>query len=718
MIRIHHRLRNPGPLLALACFALFLAGGLNAQSSSFEDETTVVVVEVPVNVHRDGEPVRGLTREDFIIREGRKQWPLVAFEVVDLEARAATAPGRTAPVSPPVPIAARRHFLLLFDLTAGGLAGLEGARDLIRSGLHATDLVGVGVYGRSGANLLGSFTSDHQRVLSVLDTLGGAKKDDEESSAASARQDPLGLMPDTRPVDIAAEELAADGGGRGSNADLLFDMNRENVDHGRNRARSELTRFSDSLGALADATARLDGRKFLVLFSAGFDDELFFESEILSRRSMLDSRQGAVSMRVLQRMTERFRRAGWSIQSVDAAGLQAGRLSGGTSLSMLARETGGETYHGYNDLSGAMDQMLGKTEVTYLLAFQADGVRIDGAFHEIEVSLKDGPRGARLIHRPGYYAPDPKGEEGDIGGLAGNLSVAEMLLSGETSGELEVETQLSNFRGDVSQTGDASRTAAWIHIAGDQILAATDASPPAKMELELYAYVLDPNGGVADFFTRKLSIEREKVQERLRAGLRLYTDFDLPPGSYDLRLLARELGSGLHALRRIPFDVQRWQEGDSALIAPFLIDPPGALVIRERPPAGEADDYPFIAGEAELFVPAIDPILGAGTETRVCLMGYHLARPGLLLDAAVYDVTSGESELLGQDRVSLVGRSETGDHGLDRLYLSLRTDGMAEGSYELLVSIRDPETGFEQAVASPFRIDAGYPKESQELVGR
>ncbi|MEM1183314.1 MAG: VWA domain-containing protein, partial [Acidobacteriota bacterium] len=558
------RLRAVIPLAWALC-ALAGPPGTLGQSGEFDDETTVMVVEVPVNVHLDGEPVRGLTREDFVIREGRKEWPLVGFEVVDLATMDTSRAGAA-----PIPIAARRHFLLLFDLTTGGLSGLSGAQDLVRSSLHETDLVGVGLYGRAGANLLGAFTSDHGRVLQVLEDLGGSRFGDDEPGAAEARQDPLGLLPSARPVDLAGEALASDGGGRGSNADLLFDMNRENVDHGRNQARSQMRRFTDALGGLADATARLDGRKFLVLFSSGFDEDLFFEPETFTRRSLLDSRQGASSLRTLQTMTDRFRRAGWTIQSVDASGVGGGTVSGGTSLSLFARETGGETYSGFNDLGGAMDRMLGKTGVTYLLAFQADGVRMDGEFRDIDVRLRGGPKGARLLHRPGYYAPsdDDPGEPGvGQGALAENLSVAERLLSGESGGDLGAGIQLVSFRG---ATETDARTSAWLHLDGAALAEASAES--GKLDIEVFAYVLDRGGAVVDFYTRTLRMEPQKVDVRLRAGLRLYAEFDLAPGAYDLRLLARETHSGPHALRRPLFDVPPAAVDAPALLAPILID--------------------------------------------------------------------------------------------------------------------------------------------------
>ncbi|HKI02360.1 MAG TPA: hypothetical protein VKK31_10290, partial [Thermoanaerobaculia bacterium] len=62
-------------------------------------------VDVPVQVVRDGVPVRGLTAADFEVWEGRRRVPVAGFEALDLQGLAGS--GRAAGL----PSAARRHFL-------------------------------------------------------------------------------------------------------------------------------------------------------------------------------------------------------------------------------------------------------------------------------------------------------------------------------------------------------------------------------------------------------------------------------------------------------------------------------------------------------------------------------------------------------------------------------------------------------------------------------
>src|SRR5687767_8799350 len=111
-------------ILLLAALAVF-AGPAGAQT--FSEATDVVVVEVPVQViGSDGKPVRGLTADHFEVYEGRKKQSLVGFEALDLASRPAEGPGgKTAPP----PVAARRHFLMMFDFTFSTPTGLTRARE-------------------------------------------------------------------------------------------------------------------------------------------------------------------------------------------------------------------------------------------------------------------------------------------------------------------------------------------------------------------------------------------------------------------------------------------------------------------------------------------------------------------------------------------------------------------------------------------------------------
>ena len=57
------------------------------------------------------------------------------------------------------------------------------------------------------------------------------------------------------------------------------------------------------------------------------------------------------------------------------------------------RTRGGELYDNFNNLGEAMGQMLDRTSVTYLLAFQPKNLKFDGKYRKLKIKLKGtGPR--------------------------------------------------------------------------------------------------------------------------------------------------------------------------------------------------------------------------------------------------------------------------------------------------------------------------------------
>ena len=62
---------NSIPLAFLASALLCPTGALYAQPETYEDTTDVIEIQVPVNVtSKSGEPVRGLSAEDFQLIDG------------------------------------------------------------------------------------------------------------------------------------------------------------------------------------------------------------------------------------------------------------------------------------------------------------------------------------------------------------------------------------------------------------------------------------------------------------------------------------------------------------------------------------------------------------------------------------------------------------------------------------------------------------------------
>ncbi|HVS01488.1 MAG TPA: VWA domain-containing protein [Thermoanaerobaculia bacterium] len=698
------------PLIALL---LLVAAVAPAQRREFGETTQVVVVEVPVYVTHRGEPVRGLTRDDFEVSIGRKAQPIVDFEVVDLALLQAGVSDR--PVTA-VPAAARRHFLFLFDLLFSDVTAVSRAReaalDFVRHQMQPSDLAAVVVNAARGANLVLSFTSDRRQVEMALETLGAPQ-------LVEQQRDPLSLT--LIPPRETGGEATPSGRTGGQAADAVEEYLRElaglEEQVQRRQLETRVVGTSRSLADIASLIGNIEGRKYVVYLSEGIPGDLLTGTRGLTQESAestvarergeiwnVDSDAGFGSGRVqnsMQDMLEAFRRADAVIHAIDIGGLKAGadmrpRASGTESLLMMAKDTGGQLYENFNDFGLAMDRMQRSTSVTYLLTIRPDDLKLDGKYHRLRVRLVGGPAGAELFHRQGFHAPNP----GEVrSAVAQQLDMGQEIMGGEVGGDLYASVLAAPF----PRQGGAAYVPVLVEIDGGSLAAGADRSKPVPVEI--YAYALTGTGEVAGYFTRTLGLDLEKMGNQLGSGLKYFAHLDLPPGRYQLRVLVRNGQTGASRLATTSLEVPSFG-AEAALATPLFPEPQGKWLIipeAERPDV----DYPFMqvqevqgALQQVPYVPAAEPVVAASGATALELVAYGL--PAGELRAEGHAVTAEGQPVPG---VSLeLGGRYTAAAGLDRLPATLRTQGLRPGLYTLVVTLTHPESGQVQTSSIGFRV--------------
>lgn len=682
------QLRLTTPWLLLAWLAPSTARG--QEPPRFTGETRVVTVEVPVQVLLKGEPLRDLGPGDFRIRDEGRERPLSSFEVVDL-----LAPGtRAGEASAALPPAARRHLLLLVDLSFSDPASIERARrtgqEVVERALVPSDRVAVATYSAAGGvELLLGFTPDHAQVAAAIAALG-------LSQPIPHHRDPLHLVvgdmfDPTHPY--------VHGGGGGNNKAERYDIMRSNYKdlHSaaersiRERQETDVLRFLTSLEEVGGLLRDLPGRKQVVLLSEGFDDALLIGTEDVSRLEEMAADVGAgeywrvdseerfgssTARRGLEITVEALRRAGCSVQAVDIGGVRAGTVSGPTragqnGLFALADATGGELFRNHNDAADAMARMLAHQSVTYILSFAANDVEEDGAFHRLEIDVPGAPRSTRVLHQPGYYAPRPYGE---LDPLARRINTAGLVVDGRDGGAWAVSALAAAFPLDAGR----AYVPILLEIDGEGLLAgATDST-----SFEVYGYAIADDGSIRGHLAHTTVLDLSALRGSLAAGgLRLWEEMVLPPGAYRLRFLLRDGASGETTLVTAALSVPG-TEGPPALLPPFVPDSSGSWVISRadsEPTAGAP--YPFELG-GRPFVPSARPVLTAGTPVRVSLVGYHL-------EAADPTVTASLEGTAGTVAVPVEGVDGPahGPGGAVRLAATLALPDLAPGSYRLEVTV-------------------------------
>lgn len=671
-------------------------------SGDVSDVTTVTAVEVPTNVTVKGEPVRGLTRDDFEITDNKKKQKITGFEVVDL--------AEIDEANPDVSLAARRHFLVFFDLSAsdpGSIArAREAAADVTFKSLHPSDLVAVATFSRQqGAQLVLPFTTDRNQVRQSLETLGLIARE-------GIQRDPLGLIVGELDADISADQ-GGDGGGQAgidAQAEMQAALQQFQTLQSKADRGEEITRVAevmDGLSAVANMLNSVEGRKHVLYMSEGFDGELLFGTDDIQAQLRINQQVEAgqtqdvdndvrfgdsQARKVVDRALEVFRRANCSIQAVDIGGMVAGRKNTNIeALSYMARETGGDTFANFNQLGDAVGQMLDKNSVTYLMSFQPENLELDGEYHELRVKAPGAPRGAEVFHRQGYFPPKPYSQ---LSGMERRLSTAQQVIGGQQGGDIQASVLAAAF-----PAPGKAYVPVLIEADGNSLLATNRGE---VLPIELYAYALDEGGAVRDFFVRQLPLDVNASGPALKQkGLKYWGHFDVGPGKYTARVMIRNVETGATSVQTSQFEVAGGDSQGPILSAPLFPEEMGQwLLLREEEADQRTDvEFPFMAN-GQPYIPAAQPRLSKGQAVPVNLVAQGLGEGALSADVQLVD---GAGQPV-QGAALELDANASGAGDLARIGGSFKPGNAAPGEYTLLVTIKNLSNNAEAKSSVSVRV--------------
>jgi VWFA-related protein len=726
MRSLHMICRFVGFFALLAVSASPIVAQASSESGAVRETASVTLVEVPVNViGKDGRPVAGLSAADFDLYDDGKKQALTGFDVVDLN-RPATAAAPAASISAAPQPAARRHWLIVFDLSYASLTGLVRARDGAEAFVRAmrdSDLAAVATLSTdTGWNLLANFSQDRRQLSEAIRTLGLPGKTHRSS-------DPLGLL-----FTAPGGGMSASAGGSPRSEMLAEDLRELQQTLQKpatdSLARGKATQLMKSLAGIGRTLDSVRGRKYVLFFSEGFETRLLsgdagpgiatgapFSSAPTNEAAnnaisgeiwKVDSeaRFGSTGTRsVLTLAMAEFKRSDTVLDTIDISGLRAAgdasnsaRPGSGTdALFAMASETGGDLVRNANQLGGEIEKLLERTGLVYVLAYQPTSRTRPGAFHEIRVKVRRS--GAKVIARAGYYEPRP---------FASLSPLERVLASGDlvTSGTRENSLAAELLCAAIPDEGLLARVPVVIEIAGAPLLAGESGGRTA---VQIFAYAVNSQGTLADYLSQELTLDLSRVREKLESGgVKFYGMLSLPPGDYAIRSLVRQASTGRSAVLTSPVRVPV-SGGAAVVLPPLFPDRSGRwLFVKATPrsdsPAGNSD-YPF-AVDGESFVPAARPIVAAradGAPVTATVLTYNFG-------AARADPLQVVGEVVGDDgkprpvEVSVVSRSDSGKAGARAVTLGIRTDRLAGGRYVLKVRVSDRVSRKSAEAATAFEV--------------
>jgi VWFA-related protein len=705
-------------LLPAACLLLVPAARAQEipEAPSFPSEASAITVDVVVLDER-GQPVRGLTRDDFVIREDGREQDVVGFEARDVDTADSLSRETVAPevsqvttdnAAPPGRVLA----LLLDDLGMSPPVASElkpaltawireraDPRDEITIMTTSGDLWWSDVVGRGRSDLLA--------VLDRLDAKNlGLTREAGEVTAWEGYQilfvESDRILGNPRAGFVSPPVLGRvlqrwyDRG--------LCDIEHDPVERCHNRIvasanaahhawRVRAESVYGAVGRLSRGLRGVRGRKSILLVSEEFMldssvDRPFRDAIDASQRAntavyFLGARglTGPSAFSASQALAARPR-------DIGLLSAEEGVLSAGGAQS-LADATGGALTVS-NDLAAGLERMARDSTTYYLLGYQPESPP-DGKWHDLEVEVHR--PGSRVLARKGYVATRPEdlareeerrrqdAEKGEGGSGKSERPLVPTLLAGAAREGLPL--RLAAY---VRNNDGVSKARVQLVVEIDNSRVRIDRVPTpwrATLDLTILAAGLDRPPLVPTDERLHLSLS---PSEAASGWWLVPREVWLPAGVTQLRVFVKDVLSGLSGLATLRLVVPD-------VAAPYLSTP----LLTDRA-------LPARSGERAQLVPTARRSFG-GRRPLYCeyevftFGGYKLRGVPRLL--ASYILQGPDGLVVSADQPTLI--ETDGERAVRRIVLP--TEGLDDGPHNLVIHVEDRLAGRTLAARVPFVIE-------------
>jgi len=539
--------------------------------------TQLVQLDVVVT-DKSGQPVRGLTREDFVVEEKGKPQKIATFGFSQHSAASHSGPpplpeniytNRVAYRTPTGPVT-----ILMLDGLNTPIQNQAYARQQLIQYLATQFKAGqrMAVFGLSNSlSVLQDFTSDPELLRAALESAVAGKSS---------------LLPDANraPNTRTPAESSVRGGG------AQFEKVLANVRQFQSEqdALALDTRVAVTLTALrtvARAVAGYPGRKNLIWVSAAFPLVLTPDTgDGMNSIIPLSQRAGFNTIRQyaddIRRTSSYLSDAQVAVYPVDARGLVGAPLNDASSsglndagllrmgadygnqvakqsgnlietqfaMNAIAQETGGRAYFSRNDIDNAVALAVADGSVYYTLGYYVEDKNWDGQFRGISVKV-DRPN-VDVRHRPGYFAIDPV--ESYL--KAKNKEKDNELAIAMRSDILPATMVIFDSR--VIPPDPAAKMTVPVEFLVNMQTIAVEPQSGGKQhaDLSFHAAAFSPEGKMVTAQDVRVDapLKAETYQQFLQQGLPFKLELELAPGRYQLRLAVRDNRTGYLGTMEVP----------------------------------------------------------------------------------------------------------------------------------------------------------------------
>jgi VWFA-related protein len=414
--------RRAGAYGVILFWTLTLAGiaaGAQNPATTFSSGTDLVIIDAVV-LDKQGQPVSGLTQDDFIVKEDGELRKVLSFEAFPEPTLAADPNGTASAVQPGASVTSTtaagrppgRTFVLFFDDVFIGRELVDATRatalGFLRGGMRSGDRVLV-------ANTSGDLRADEllpdgtPALQAAINALAGRNALGMAPGNFVNTQTFRGELKPSNRTELGAMEAVRTGRARGGDCE---------IEHQR---RDRVRQTARALVAQIDRLAATKGRKALFLLSQGIlqDDGPELRTVAAAAReanvvvyfvdvrgmasSFTDSSASIPDPINPNAGSEDARRAPDAATLIASSGTSRDAESAGAAS--LAVESGGTAIRNTNDLVRNMIRAADESRAFYLLGFAAGSRNNPDKWRKLEVRTRSG---ARVKARRGYTLRRPR----------------------------------------------------------------------------------------------------------------------------------------------------------------------------------------------------------------------------------------------------------------------------------------------------------------------
>lgn len=484
--------------------------------------STRLVVQTVTVTDKDGRPIDGLSKEDFVITEDNVPQTISIFDFERLDGslvsskprvtRALQEPSRSQiAITPPPPgdsrYQDRRLIAFYFDLPAlqqdaDRIRAFEGALTFLDQQMTTADLIAVLTYKGEDVRVLQDFTDDRDAMRETLIALlNGADLDDYSFNF-----------------------------GQESGEFALFNTDRQ---------LAALQNAVKMLGVLNEKKSLIDFTTTVNV--SGLDNQSQFRATLNAARRAnvsiypVDAR-GLIATAPMGNASMRSPGGLAMYNGATAMATLRGISRSQDALYTLAADTGGKPLVDYNDLSLGIVNAQRATTSYYILGYYPTNVSKDGKLRRVKIMLKN--KDARLAYRDSYYADK---EFRKFSGADKERQLEEALLLGDPITDLPIAMEINYFQ--INRAEYFLPIA--VRIPGNELVLAQKAGAKRTL-IDFIGEIRNTYGTIIANIRDKVEIKTEGETASVLASSPVFYDsgYTVIPGEYVIKFLARNADTG------------------------------------------------------------------------------------------------------------------------------------------------------------------------------